>query len=176
MQIVLDGIHYTLDNSAILDIMRADIGKFAIPNTPEASKYAAERIAIKAAIRPWYGRFYGIFARILGVADWHDLKPAKHGDLLEHTFYLGLECMDVILTNSTLELERENMEGAYDQLVSKNSAWPVLRVTRAVFTQPNEPEQSTEQSTEPAADSDLTATAAPDDSRRTHENTGTVGE
>lgn len=124
MHVRLDSKTYYLDNAVLLDLMRKDLGPFCTPGTPQAEAKAAERLGAKAILNmPWVGPWlYGTLARIFGVANWRDLKPARHTDSLEHTFNLVMNAASLILDHSTIEVER-------DESLSESGAEPELRVT-----------------------------------------------
>lgn len=129
MHVRLDGKVYYLDNALLLDLMRKDLGAFCTPGTPQAEAKAAERLGAKAILNmPWVGPWlYGTLAKIFGVANWRDLKPARHTDSLQHTFNLVMNAAALILDNSTIEVERD------EQSLSENGAEPELRITQTIL-------------------------------------------
>ena len=128
MHVRLDGETYYLDNAVLLDLMRKDLGPFCTPGTPQAEAKAAERLGAKAILNmPWVGPWlYGTLAKIFGVANWRDLKPARHTDSLEHTFNLVMTAAGLILDNSTIEVERHGD-------ISQDGQEPELRITQTIL-------------------------------------------
>lgn len=129
MHIRLDGELYYLNNDVLLDLMRKDLGQFCTPGTPQAEAKATERIGISMILRlPWCMPWlYGILANVFGKASWRDLKPARHTDVLEHTFTLVMDAATLILDHSTIEVERD------EQSVSESGAEPELRITQTLL-------------------------------------------
>lgn len=140
MRIIIDDKHYELDSASLLKIMREDVEKYLTPGSVEAEKYGAERIAAKAAIRPFLGKLLQPIANILGEKDWRVLKPAKGDDLLLHIFHKATEAFIIVLDNSVLELESTKN---HDKDVPENDAPTFISLARTIFQKSNNTEFDT---------------------------------
>jgi hypothetical protein len=137
MRIIIDDKQYELDSDSLLEIMKHDVEKYLTPGFPEAEKYGAERIAIKAAIRPWLGKILAPIAKILGKDNWRDLKPEKGDDLLLSIFYHMRDAFAIVLDNSILELESTKSD---DKNIPENDQTHFIHLTRTIFQKSNDTE------------------------------------
>lgn len=82
MRIVLDGRTYDVDLGPLADLYAAKTREYLDPQGATPVLKPAERLALKALLRPRQTAILQAFAHLLCVDDWQSLKPGKGDDLL----------------------------------------------------------------------------------------------
>jgi len=131
MRVELDGRTYDVDLTPFVEMYAAKTRAYLDPHSETAFLKPAERLALKALLRPRQTAILQAFAQLLCVDDWQDLKPDKGEDLLLLLHEYVIQVLRAEVANISVTLGPA--EGGNDESLSASDADARRRITGAAL-------------------------------------------